>query len=114
MKSYFHIKTIKNKTKKRLYDSKKLRTFLNCGGRIEKSIFDPSRGGTGKRLKTPRPMFASTIIETIYTNPSFAIPEIMPRRNIIPNTIATAKLASMPADATNSVPHLKFVKLRSL
>ena len=47
-------------------------------------------------------------------NPSFAMPDPTPSRKIMPNTMAMAKFAMTPADATKSVPHLWLLKLRSL
>lgn len=52
--------------------------------------------------------------ETAYTNPSLPNPNATAMRNISPNTKASKKFASTPADATASVPHRRLVRLRLL
>ena len=56
------------------YFSIKSSIYRNLGGKSENSIFDPSRGGIGMRLKTAKAMFTRTIVLDINKNDSVAKP----------------------------------------
>lgn len=49
------------------YWSKTFRIALALSGRIDRSIFDPSSGGTGTRLKMANTMFVMTVSARIKT-----------------------------------------------
>ena len=84
-----------------------------CRGRRLKSIFDPSSGGIGTRLKKASARLIMTIEEM---NPmSFSSGTLgMIKRNKSPKKRAINKLASTPAAATATVPHFSFLRFSGL
>ncbi len=79
------------------------------GSSLER-IFEPSRGGTGTRLKN-----AKNIFKTIYVLERLTKVILRDRTSenltIKPNTIAIKTLAAGPAAATIASPHFWLVKL---
>ena len=82
-------------------------------GKISKSIFDPSSGGIGIRLKIAKAKFTITIEEIIKLEPG-GKERLEEKRSKIPNTIAIKRLANIPALATATVPHFLSLKLFGL
>src|SRR3989344_972060 len=101
----------KNKAKKSKmahpYTSKNTLISLNCDGKMEKSTFDPSNGGMGTRLKTPKTIFAYTITRKKSVN--WVPGSILTK---IPKIMASKKLEAGPANATIAVPFLILRKLK--
>ena len=85
--------------------------YPNFGGKIEKRTFEPSSGGIGTKLKTPKIILRKTIDAESERKATLFIPSSEEKRIIKPKTIAIKKLESGPAAATISSPHLWFFKL---
>ena len=61
----FHKKRIKNNKTKRAHRSRNSSIKRYRAGRMEKRIFEPSRGGIGTRLKTASTILRRTIVVAI-------------------------------------------------
>ena len=87
------------------FRSKNTRMYCMLYGKIEKRIFEPSRGGIGTRLNVARTKFIKTIIDEMYVKASPKFAEI-PKRISSPKNRAIQTLDSGPATATFASPHL--------
>lgn len=109
-----HKNTIKNMRIGREYFSINRSNLIDFLPKIEKSIFEPSRGATGIKLKIAKTMFTKTIIDKREINSADINP--VPPTNLMnnPKNKAIARFVKIPAEATHRVPNLLFVKFSGL
>src|SRR3989344_491779 len=79
---------------------------------MEKSIFEPSSGGIGIKLKTTKRRFIQTIIAM--KNPSDGKKDKSKNLIMRPKKTARRMLAEGPARVTRADPHFLFLKLFGL
>lgn len=88
--------------RKRLLLKRDTLIFSKEGGKTAKRICEPSRGGIGNKLNTPRTMLSQTKIRKKATSPTL---DISKKRKGKPTNKAIKKLEPGPAKPTRAGPH---------
>lgn len=91
-----------------------LSTMIDFLPKTEKSIFEPSSGVIGIRLKIAKTMLTKTIIDKREINSTDNKPALPTNLIINPKNKAIARFVRIPAEATQRVPSLLLVKFSGL
>ena len=107
-------KKIKNSKINKEYLEKIASIFLPLFPIKVKSIFDPSSGGIGIKLKIAKTILSKTTTDASETKDALKKPVATEILITSPKKIAIARFAKIPADATHNVPIFLSLKFSGL
>lgn len=106
---------IRNINIKKPYCSSFINSFASLYGSCESNILDPSSGGIGSKLNTPKSKFINTpYLSKLPIRAGNVTGKTSRIRKTSAQKIANPKLAKIPADDTKSSPFLIFLKFKGL